>query len=63
MAQNRDCGEFHIPYNGENCNLVALFVPEICAFKDTLVAACEKVAYIAFKTQLRWYYNGKWPKS
>ena len=63
LAKNCDSGEFHILSNGENRNLVACFVLEICAFKDTLVAACEKVAYIAFKTPLRWYYNGKRPKS
>ena len=59
LAKKRDSGEFQFLSKGENRNHVARFVLEICAFKDTRVAACEKVAYIAFKTQLRWYYNGK----
>ena len=57
--KNRDSGEFQVLSNGENRNLVARFFLEIYAFKYTRVAACEKVAYIAFKTPLRWYYNEK----
>ena len=46
--------EFHALSNGENRNLVAFSVLEIFAFKDTQVAACEKVVYATFERLLRW---------